>query len=47
MSEFTIINSVLNTHHTMDIARSLYKLMSTYFRDRRIQNLVSQEIETP
>ena len=30
MSEFMIIDRVLNMSHTMHSARSLYKLMSTY-----------------
>ena len=31
MSEFTIIDRILNMHHTVHIARSLYKLVSTYW----------------
>ena len=30
MDEFTIIDRVLNMYHTINSARSLYKLMSTY-----------------
>ena len=30
MSEFTIIDKVLNMYHTIHSARSLYKLMNTY-----------------
>ena len=30
MSEFTIIERVLNMYHTIHSVRSLYKLMSTY-----------------
>ena len=32
MSEFTIIDRVLNMHHILHSARLLYKLMSTYWR---------------
>ena len=30
MSEFTIIDRVLNVYHTIHSARSLYKVISTY-----------------
>ena len=35
MSEFTIIDRVLNIYHTIYSARSLYKLMSTYSEIQR------------
>ena len=39
MSEFTIIEMVLNISHIIDSARLLYKFMSFFFlRDRCIQN---------
>ena len=38
MSEFTIIEMVLNISHIIDSARLLYKFMSFFLRDRCIQN---------
>ena len=43
MSEFTIIDKVLNMYHTIHSARSLYKLMNTYgeidvFKKKNCQN---------
>ena len=38
MSEFTIIDTVLNMYHIIHSVRSLDKLMSTLLRDTRIQN---------
>ena len=40
MSELIIIDSVVNMYHSIYTGRSLYKLMSIYLRDGRIQNPV-------
>ena len=49
MSQFTITDKVLNINHTINRARSLYKLMSTYgetgvFRSKIECYYVSKEL---